>query len=73
MSKQSNAEAEAKELILSFCTCPPAFNNARHTCSRAVGALVIAHGLTFAYGKPWFARTKSLGCGVYHIFFEEAP
>ena len=63
-------KAEALRIISCFARTPGSFNAARHTCSRAVGKLLIENGLTFAHGEGYYAKVKSLGCGVYHVTYE---
>jgi hypothetical protein len=68
VSKQTTEE-EGQHILLRFCTSPRAFNLARHTCTRSVGAWLIRHGITFALGEGYYAKTEPLGCGVYRVHF----
>ena len=72
--RQQKVEADSREasrLLNNFCSSPNMFNLGRNTCSRAVGKVLIEHGLTLAQGYGYYAKVKSLGCGVYHITYEE--
>lgn len=71
IQKAEADKREASRLLNDFCTSPNMFNLGRRTCSRAVGKILIEHGLTLAQGYGYYAKTKSLGCGVYHITYEK--
>ena len=76
MVKAAERERKAREetdiILHNFAALNPKhWNEGRHTCSRAAGKLLIEHGITFSHGRGYRARTKSLGCGVYHILFDE--
>ena len=77
MSKRSDEMAEsawdeAKALMDTFCANPAMFNAGRRTCSKGAGAMLISHGITFACGSAYYARTRPLGCGVYQVWYEES-
>lgn len=73
--RRNKAEAEKKQadaLLNDFCNSPTMFNLGRRTCSRAVGKRIIEHGLVLAQGYGYYAKIKPLGCGVYHVTYEQA-
>jgi hypothetical protein len=75
MNARAKREAEAKliqDILDSFCQNPKIFNLSRRTCDRKTGVALIRKGLVLAWGEGYYAKTKSLGCGVYHIAFERA-
>ena len=72
MKKQSTAREEADTILRNFAVLDPHYwNSDCHMCSRAVGKLLIETGIVFSHGLGYRARTKSLGCGVYQILFDE--
>lgn len=71
-AKQRRDEQEASDLLNDFCRNPNMFNLGRRTCNRAVGAILIRKGLTLACGYGYYAKIKHIGCGVYHVTYEEA-
>lgn len=72
-AEQHRADEQERNTILhNFASLNPKYwNEARHTCNRNVGRLLLEHGNVFAHGMMYRARVKSLGCGVYHVMFDE--